>query len=377
VTNGLFDTSNEMQYILGELKPYCLIRMIPPGDGWADPSFGFSESDVSSEWLPGEPMPAGLADTISVMVRAQPDADNSSQTDSDPDDDADEPYDCGAARAAVRLQRTYRGFSTRRLMTSMRLSATKLQASFRGFETRVPRDIFVSYRLAEAKHEAATLKKALEKFRLRVFVPDFTPGSSRPHAIATNLAGCRLAVILATRTYGPRTTEVRHTTALHPRHACPLPLGPMVWQMRATELPPQPSSHLLPAATVSLIPHRTLITPLLPVAWQERATSSEMKCAAPRPARAHAAPENTLRPSTPFHASTHHLHLSHLTSAGLHTPPRIAHAHEHAQQHTCTHVQLHRRSAQALLPHQNVGAAANVRREHAARTGRHQHEQGG
>ena len=37
-TNGLFDTSNEMNFIVGRNKPYYLVRMIPFGEDWAEPA---------------------------------------------------------------------------------------------------------------------------------------------------------------------------------------------------------------------------------------------------------------------------------------------------------------------------------------------------
>jgi len=33
-TNGLFDTSNEMNFVVGERKPYYLVRMIPMDETW-------------------------------------------------------------------------------------------------------------------------------------------------------------------------------------------------------------------------------------------------------------------------------------------------------------------------------------------------------
>ena len=35
-TNGLFDTSSEMNFIVGQNKPYYLVRMIPFGENWAE-----------------------------------------------------------------------------------------------------------------------------------------------------------------------------------------------------------------------------------------------------------------------------------------------------------------------------------------------------
>ena len=36
-TNGLFDTSSEMNYIVSQSKPYYLVRMIPFGENWDEP----------------------------------------------------------------------------------------------------------------------------------------------------------------------------------------------------------------------------------------------------------------------------------------------------------------------------------------------------
>ena len=37
-TNGLFDTSNEMNYIITRRKPFYLVRMLAPGLEWAEPA---------------------------------------------------------------------------------------------------------------------------------------------------------------------------------------------------------------------------------------------------------------------------------------------------------------------------------------------------
>jgi hypothetical protein len=192
-TNGLFDTANEMHYILGEGKPFVLVRMIPPDACWAAPGFEFDASEVGSVWLPGERIPAGLADALRDLVLQE---------------EAEAQAGALLLDPARIIQRRYRGHMARRMIRRMHFSAARMQSAFRGFSARVPRDIFISYRFEEARREALALRKALGKARLRVFVPDLNPRDSQPHAIAINLAGCRLAVILASCHYGLRSIEV-------------------------------------------------------------------------------------------------------------------------------------------------------------------------
>ena len=65
-TNGLFDTGAEMNFVISQKKPYCLVRMIPFDANWALPevTMAFPPSIMQSLWLPADPMPADLVDQI-------------------------------------------------------------------------------------------------------------------------------------------------------------------------------------------------------------------------------------------------------------------------------------------------------------------------
>ena len=75
----------------------------------------------------------------------------------------------------------------------------------------VPYDVFISFRFGEAHKEALALKAALEGHGLRVFLSDTNPGDNLGHIIAEALRGCRLAVLMATRTYGKATNDLFDT----------------------------------------------------------------------------------------------------------------------------------------------------------------------
>ena len=61
-TNGLFDTSAEMNYVIGQHKDFYLVRMIPFDETWSEPAttMAFPPGIMFQLWLPGEPMPAEL-----------------------------------------------------------------------------------------------------------------------------------------------------------------------------------------------------------------------------------------------------------------------------------------------------------------------------
>ena len=68
-------------------------------------------------------------------------------------------------------------------------------------------DVFISLRFGEAHAEALRLKRELEDRELTVFISDVNAGANLHHIIADALAGCRLAVLLASATYGRATTS--------------------------------------------------------------------------------------------------------------------------------------------------------------------------
>ena len=74
-------------------------------------------------------------------------------------------------------------------------------------------DVFISFRFGEAHTEALALKAALEARGLTVFLSNASPGTNLQHMIAHALANCKLAVILATETYGRQTNALFCTSA--------------------------------------------------------------------------------------------------------------------------------------------------------------------
>jgi len=68
-------------------------------------------------------------------------------------------------------------------------------------------DIFISFRFAEAHAEAKALKTALEARQLRVYVAGELPGEVLDEVIFAALDSCRLAILLASESYGCRTNS--------------------------------------------------------------------------------------------------------------------------------------------------------------------------
>jgi len=74
-------------------------------------------------------------------------------------------------------------------------------------------DTFISFRFGEAHAEALALKAALEARGRTVFLSNASPGSDLQEMIAHALANCKLAIILATKTYGRKTNALFCTSA--------------------------------------------------------------------------------------------------------------------------------------------------------------------
>ena len=74
-------------------------------------------------------------------------------------------------------------------------------------------DVFISFRFGEAHGEALALKTALEGRGLTAFLSNASPGSDLQEVIAHALANCKLAIILATKTYGRKTNALFCTSA--------------------------------------------------------------------------------------------------------------------------------------------------------------------
>eukprot|EP00051_Salpingoeca_urceolata_P013409 m.168449 g.168449 ORF g.168449 m.168449 type:complete len:559 (-) comp17788_c2_seq1:1603-3279(-) len=89
-------------------------------------------------------------------------------------------------------------------------------------------DVFVSLRFAEAKQEALAIKAALEARGATAFVCDVAPGEDIKRVVIHALDGCRLPVVLGTRTYGQETAstfstheEMEHIVSEHKKHRKP------------------------------------------------------------------------------------------------------------------------------------------------------------
>ena len=80
-------------------------------------------------------------------------------------------------------------------------------------KTREMCDVFISFRFGEAHAEALALKAALEARGLKAFLSNASPGSDLQELIAHALANCKLAIILATETYGRKTNALFCTSA--------------------------------------------------------------------------------------------------------------------------------------------------------------------
>jgi hypothetical protein len=80
--------------------------------------------------------------------------------------------------------------------------------------------VFVSYRMREARKEAEQLKAALERHNITSFVSHLDSTSDDiAEDIVTALAGCELFVILATETFGAK-TSVGFSTYNELEYAC-------------------------------------------------------------------------------------------------------------------------------------------------------------
>ena len=73
-------------------------------------------------------------------------------------------------------------------------------------------DIFISMRFGEAMDEGVELQRQLETRGVRAFICDTPPGTNLLSTIAAALDACRLAVILASETYGKATNHLFDTS---------------------------------------------------------------------------------------------------------------------------------------------------------------------
>ena len=65
-TNGLFDTSSELNFITGQRKNFILVRMIAPNASYAEARTvaAFPPSTESMPWMPGQPLPEKLLEKV-------------------------------------------------------------------------------------------------------------------------------------------------------------------------------------------------------------------------------------------------------------------------------------------------------------------------
>ena len=80
-------------------------------------------------------------------------------------------------------------------------------------DTKELYDIFITFRFGEAHAEAVALKAGLEVYGLKVFLSNAAPGTDLQDLISHALATCKLAVILATETYGRKTNALFCTSS--------------------------------------------------------------------------------------------------------------------------------------------------------------------
>lgn len=79
------------------------------------------------------------------------------------------------------------------------------------FNPNYPPDVFLSVRFGEAMQEATALKQSLEARGICTFLCNETPGADLLSAISSAIDKCRLAVMLASKTYGRATNELFDT----------------------------------------------------------------------------------------------------------------------------------------------------------------------
>lgn len=73
-------------------------------------------------------------------------------------------------------------------------------------------DVFISLRFCEAERAGRALQQSLQNRGLRVFLCNETPGSDVAAAIIQALDGCKMAVILGTKSYG-KDTKIGFSTS--------------------------------------------------------------------------------------------------------------------------------------------------------------------
>jgi len=59
-----FSSYNECLFVVSQRRPFCIVRMLHAGETWLNAFALAVPTNRWSEWIPGEPMPAGLVDEI-------------------------------------------------------------------------------------------------------------------------------------------------------------------------------------------------------------------------------------------------------------------------------------------------------------------------
>ena len=193
-TNDMFDTGREVKFVLDQKKPFFFVRMIPFGENWseAETTLAFPSSIMQVLWLPGTPMPDGLAEDVVKRLAALPGASSSTAPSTSP----------AASSAAARPPQPSNAAGQLPITVSPAAShATSVMVRDGGI------NVFISLRLSESQAEALILKADLEGRGLTVFLSDFKPGEKLFVAIADAADKCELFVVLATATYGRATND--------------------------------------------------------------------------------------------------------------------------------------------------------------------------
>jgi len=191
-TNSLFDTGRERNFILGQRKPLCLVRMIPFGEAWAEASttLAFPDSIKQKLWMPGERMPDDLVEMVQEkLVTVSPSFAQRTRSIVRRDDAA-------ASSTVAELQKQSSAKEKAAAEAEEAKAAAAAEAELSELSSASeppdePADVFISFRFAEAEAEARALKSALEHAGVSVFLSGVSLGDD--HAISQALASCRLA----------------------------------------------------------------------------------------------------------------------------------------------------------------------------------------
>jgi len=188
----------------------CLVRMIPFGEAWAEASttLAFTDAIKQKLWMPGKRMPDDLVEMVQEkLVTVSPSFAQRTRSIVRRDDAA-------ASSTVAELQKQSSAKEKAAAEAEEAKAAAAAEAELSELSSASeppdePADVFISFRFAEAEAEARALKSALEHAGVSVFLSGVSLGDD--HAISQALASCRLAVIMASRTYGTATNSLFDT----------------------------------------------------------------------------------------------------------------------------------------------------------------------